>query len=408
MAGALLHDARKSAQVEPKAGVGPSKRVASMGRTPTETRSVKRLAVIAADAASILRQRGELLADVLARRHSVLALVPEQSRGAIDQLNERGFAAATFPMPSGDPQLFADGRTITAIAAALSEWRAHVVLASGAKAMLLGAEAAKKAGVSRRVGLVTTMPATLAAGGDTPPPWAWRRLLRPGLRALDAVVCHNDSQRAHLQAMRLLPASASIIVVPGAGVDLVANAAQPLPALVANGATALNFVMIARKDLAKGVIEFGEAARRVREKAPDTRFSLAGPDGDIAEQMLAGFADSVQILSDQADVRPLIGAAHVVVVPSWSEGMPRVLLEALAAGRPVIASDIPGCREAIDVRVNGVLVPPRDPAALADAMLSFLKRPDLIPAMSRASRTKAERRFDVRVVNAKLLEVLGL
>jgi len=175
-----------------------------------------------------------------------------------------------------------------------------------------------------------------------------------------------------------------------------------------DGVPALNFAMIARKDASKGVVEFCKAARLVREKAPDTRFVLAGPDGGLPASLLARYHDCVQILVDQADVRPLIGAAHVVVVPSWGEGMPRVLLEALAAGRPVITTDTPGCRDAVDERVNGVLVPARDASALAEAMLSFLKRPDLIPAMARASRAKAERRFDVRAVNAKLLEVLGL
>ncbi len=377
-----------------------------MRQATSETRSVKRLAVIAPDAASILRQRGELLSDVLARRHSVLALVPEQSRDALPALNECGFAATTFPMSSTEPHLFADGKTIAAISAALAEWRAHVVLATGAKTMLIGAIAAKKAGVSRRVGLVTTLPTALSANAAIP--WGWRRLMKVGLRSMDALVCHNEDQRARLKALGFLPPIVEAAVVAGAGVDLARNAAQPLPPLVANGVTALNFLMIARKDTAKGVVEFCEAARLVRDKAPDTRFILAGPDGDIAGQVLGGYSDSVQMLGDQADVRPLIGAAHVVVVPSWSEGMPRVLLEALAAGRPVIASDIAGCREAVDERVNGVLVTPREASALAEAMMSFLKRPDLIPAMARASRTKAERRFDVMAVNAKLLEVLGL
>jgi len=379
-----------------------------MSRAPTETKSVKRLAVIAPDGASLLRQRAELLAAVLARRHSILTLVPQQASAAIPELEARGFTAAVFAMPSTEPRMLADGRTIKMLAETLAEWRAHVILGYGAKPMLLGAVAAKKAGVGRRVGLLTALPAGLDADPAAVPPWGWRRLMRSGFEALDAVVCHNEAQRQRLQGLGLMPAGVASAVVAGAGVDLVANAAQPLPPMVVDGVPALNFAMIGRKDAGKGAVEFCKAARRLREKAPDTRFILAGPDGGLPAALLSRYQDCVQILGDQADVRPLIAAAHVVVVPSWGEGMPRVLLEALAAGRPVITTDTPGCREAVDERVNGVLVPPRDASALAEAMMSFLKRPDLIPAMARASRAKAERRFDVRAVNATLLEAMGL
>jgi glycosyltransferase involved in cell wall biosynthesis len=334
--------------------------------------------------------------------------VPETAAASIPQLKERGFAAATFAMARAEPQLLADGKTIAAIATTLADWRAHVVLGCGAKPMLLGALAAKKAGVTRRVGLLTALPGPMVADAAAQPSWGWRRLMKAGFKALDGLVCYNDSQRARLQAQGLLPKGLVPTQVAGAGVDLARNAVQPLPPMVIDGRPALDFLMVARKDAAKGAVEFCEAARLVREKAPDTRFILAGPDGDLPEASLAGYHDCVQILPDQPDVRALIGAAHVVVVPSWCEAMPRVLLEALAAGRPVIASAIAGCREAVDERVNGVLVPPRDSHALAAAMMSYLKRPDLIPAMARASRAKAERRFDVRAVNATLLEVLGL
>lgn len=115
---------------------------------------------------------------------------------------------------------------------------------------------------------------------------------------------------------------------------------------------------------------------------------------------------AVEVLGELADIRPALAAAHVSVLPSHSEGMPRAVLEALAMGRPVITSDIPGARETVDERVNGVLVPPSQVEPLVAAMESFLKRPDLIAAMARASRQKAERRFDAAAVNAVLHHVL--
>jgi glycosyltransferase involved in cell wall biosynthesis len=88
--------------------------------------------------------------------------------------------------------------------------------------------------------------------------------------------------------------------------------------------------------------------------------------------------------------------------------MPRPLLQALTAGRPIVTTNIPGCRDTVDERVNGCFVAPRDADALADAMESYLKRPDLIPAMARASRAKAERFATAASVKRTMLELLRL
>ena len=98
----------------------------------------------------------------------------------------------------------------------------------------------------------------------------------------------------------------------------------------------------------------------------------------------------------------------VYVLPSYREGLPRSTQEAMAMGRAVITTDAPGCRETVDDGVNGFLVPVRDVNALVAAMLRFIEKPDLIESMGQQSRRLAEERFDVRRINAKLLEVLGL
>src|SRR5690606_19451999 len=102
------------------------------------------------------------------------------------------------------------------------------------------------------------------------------------------------------------------------------------------------------------------------------------------------------------EVRPWMMRASVFVLPSWREGVPRSTQEAMAMGRPVITTDAPGCRETIEDGVNGYQVPVRDARALAQAMLRFVREPDLIESMGAASRRLAEDRFDVRRVNARL------
>ena len=199
-------------------------------------------------------------------------------------------------------------------------------------------------------------------------------------------------------------------LVPGVGVDLAAFPAMPLPPLDAG----LVFLMTAPLDRQSGIETYAIAAEIVAARAPKARFRLlaepieteaapsSGRDGLITRLDQPGQRPSA------ADHRDALASAHVFVSASSRAGMPQPLLESLAASRPVIATDVPGSRETVDERVNGILVPPGNPAALADAMLSVLARPGLLAAMARASRLKAERRFDGQVAGRLIREALGL
>jgi glycosyltransferase involved in cell wall biosynthesis len=195
--------------------------------------------------------------------------------------------------------------------------------------------------------------------------------------------------------------------VSGGGVDLEHQAVLQLPPL-GNG---LVFLMIASLDWRRGIKEYCEAAKILRARAPSLRCLLAVlPDEgakaiDMADLALQANVEYVGLADDHAE---LLTEAHVFVYPGCAEGMPRPLLQALAAGRPIVTTNVAGCRETVDERVNGVLVPPRDPEALAEAMESFLRRPDLIPAMARASRSKAERFDSVATVRRTMLGAAGI
>lgn len=378
-----------------------------MSVPPPASTAVKRVAVLAPDATSLVRSRGDLLRAIATLRHSVTCLVPEDAPGR-DALAAwaaaEGVTITSYPVAGGG--FFRDRTAATALAALLADLEPHVVLAYGpsgtAAALALAAARAKPA---RLVVMLTRLdeadraPARRLLG---------RRDLPRALRLADAVIVHNREDAASLLATGALDAARPATVVPGAGVDIERFAATPLPPPSAG----MTFLCIARRDERSGVLDFCAAARAVRQRAPQARFVLAGPDGfgpgAVDAARLAPYADCVELMGDVTDVRPLLAACHVAVVPSRSEGMPRVLAEALSCGRPVIASAIGGCRDAVDERVNGILVAPGDTAALAAAIESVLKRPDLIPAMSRASRLKAERRFDVAEVNRSVLAVMGL
>lgn len=167
--------------------------------------------------------------------------------------------------------------------------------------------------------------------------------------------------------------------------------------------------MIARLLRDKGVAEFVEAARRVRSRHPGVRFQLLGATGSenrsaIDATTLQGWVaeGAVEYLGTTADVRPAIAAASCVVLPSYREGAPRTLIEAAAMARPVIATDVPGCRAVVDRDISGFLCAVRSAGSLAAAMERFLELPpDARAAMGAAGRAKMVREFDqARVVAA--------
>jgi glycosyltransferase involved in cell wall biosynthesis len=369
--------------------------------------ALRRVALVGPSAAGLVRLRGALIRDLVAARHPVLCLVPDLTPRWSAAIAELGAEAGEYPLRTGGVHLLADRQSITALAARLADWRAQVVMGYHPKPMLLAALAGQRAGAERIVALVSSLGDALLDGAD-PPGWGWRRLYRSGLGASHAVVFHNPNDGRTLVELGLLEHDTPSVVVAGAGVDIAGSEAQPMPP----HDDGLVFLMIAALDRLKGVIEYCEAARRVRERSPGTRFRLAGSSGAGATALsrgdLAAYAGVVEVLGDVEDTASLLAACHVFVLPSYAEGMPRAVLEALAAGRPILTTNVAGCRETVDERINGVLVPPRDAAALAAAMESFIARPDQLASMARASRAKAERRFDERTVNSALFEVLGL
>jgi glycosyltransferase involved in cell wall biosynthesis len=198
-------------------------------------------------------------------------------------------------------------------------------------------------------------------------------------------------------------------LLPGSGVDLERFKPVQLP----DGST--TFLLVARLLRDKGVVEFVEAARMLRARLPTARFQLLGPiDEDnrtaISRRELQSWVaeGAVEYLGTTDDVRPYIAAASAVVLPSYREGMPRSLLEAAAVGRPLVAADVPGCRDVVEDGVNGYLCTVRDPSSLASAMqrLAELPLPERL-VMGQAARRKVQERFNEEFVVQAYLDVLA-
>ncbi|MFO1496833.1 MAG: glycosyltransferase family 4 protein [Verrucomicrobiota bacterium] len=223
------------------------------------------------------------------------------------------------------------------------------------------------------------------------------------------VVLQNREDFTFFSQRRILSPAVPHLITPGSGVNLRQFAVTLVPC------QPIRFLLVARLLAEKGVREFVAAAQILRSRHAGCRFRLVGPferhPGAIRPFEVQHWVDEglIEFTGWVDEVYPHLAEASVFVLPSYyREGVPRSVLEAMAVGRPIITTDAPGCRETVQSGVNGFLIPPRDVGGLVQAMEKFVVRPELLQAMGTASRTLAEQRFDVRQVNASLIEFMAL
>lgn len=203
-------------------------------------------------------------------------------------------------------------------------------------------------------------------------------------------------------------------LIPGSGIDLTFFHPQfNSPAVTENGQ--LRFVLIARLLWDKGIGEFVNAARSVKEKYPQTLFRIVGPGGvqnrtAIAEDVISGWVKEgvVEYMGESDDVRKVIAMHDCVVLPSYREGMSRVLLEAAAMGKPIITTNVPGCKHVVEHGINGLLCAAQDTHSLAQSLHAFIAMgPEAREKMGHKSREKAAREFDQRLVHQAYLKAIS-
>jgi glycosyltransferase involved in cell wall biosynthesis len=221
---------------------------------------------------------------------------------------------------------------------------------------------------------------------------------------LKVIFQNPDDRNAIMKAVSL--EVKKIVTIRGSGVDLSKFSVKPLPA-------GLPIVVMASRLLRdKGVIEFLKAVQLLKKRGVGARFWLVGnPDPgnptsiDFEQLLKTHDAKGVELLGQRDDIFEVFSQSHIVVLPSYREGLPKVLLEAAACGRAVVTTDVPGCRHAVEVGVTALLVPPYDPVSLADAIESLIIDQDLCCRMGLAGRDLAEREFSIDKVVATHLTI---
>jgi glycosyltransferase involved in cell wall biosynthesis len=371
----------------------------------------RKVVVIDGFAPALVNLRGDLIAAMTATGHEVIACAPGDHPEVAAALRARGARYLPIELDRVGTNPFADLSSLLKLRRLLLQLGPDLVLARTGKAVIYGAGAARLAGVPHIFAMFTGLGYAFIEGRELK-----RRILRQvttllyraSLAGCDAILFHNRDDRDEIRRTGIVAAGKRLVVVDGSGVNAAHYGYSPVPP----GPPA--FLLVARLLRDKGIVEYVEAARSLRAAHPQAHFRLLGPLDPNPAGLSAAVLErweaegAIEYLGEAADVRPHLRACTVYVLPSYREGMPRSVLEAMAIGRAIITTDAPGCRETVVEGGNGFLVPPRNADALAEAMRRFIIQPDLAVGMGRCSRQVAEQRFDVHRINAVMLEAMGL
>lgn len=358
---------------------------------------------------NIVNFRSHLVRGLVAAGYDVVAVAPGDAYA--EAVRQLGCRFVPLAMDSGGTNILRDAMLLIRCVRLIRSERPDVILSYTVKPNIYGSFAARIAGVPI-INSVEGLGATFIRTG-----WLTRfvSLLYKAAMAHSSVVffLNPDDRREFMSRSLIRPEQARDIA--GAGIDLEEfRPDEPQAGNAPVRPAGCTFLLIARMLYDKGIGEFVEAAQVVRRSHADARFQLLGfldvenPAAISREQMTRWVeAGWVEYLGQTSDVRPFIRQADCVVLPSYREGLPRTLIEASAMGRPVVATDVPGCREVVDDGVTGLLCAPRDASDLAVKLSAIASLdPDARTAMGLKGREKVAHTYDVRLVIATYLQTI--
>lgn len=353
---------------------------------------------------NLVNFRGALLPALQGAGYRLVALAPLD--GQAEELCRRGVEVHPIAMARSGMNPLADIGLMLRYVRALRALRPAAYCGFTIKPNVYGAIAARLTGVPA-INNVTGLATPYLSEGLV---WALaERLYRFAFKRSDTVFFHNREDLDIMVARRVIRPEQGR-VIPGSGVNL--EHFKPDGA-ASEGAPV--FLFIGRAIVHKGIREYVEAARELRQRLPDARFQLLGnPDPhnptSVGDAEFRSWIEEgiIEHLGEHGDVRPFIREATAVVLPTYREGMSRALLEAAAMGKPLVGSDVAGSRELVEEGVTGALCKARDVESLAEAMERIARAvPQRLTEMGRAARAMAEREFGEEHVVDAYLEVLA-
>ena len=351
--------------------------------------------------------RGDLVKEFVKKGYEVVVTGPDQTD--VDKIEDLGARFVEIPMNKTGTSVMGDLKYCKQLATLLRKEKPDITLGYTVKPVIYGAIAAKLAGVKNINSLITGGGYTFISTSLKARVLGLivRTLYRIGLRRADHVIFQNPDDLKEFVKSRLVKRK-KCSFVHGSGVNLEQFQPVPYPKKI-------SFFCLSRLLKSKGVCEYLEAARFVKERYPEVNFYLLGKyETDMQDAVEKKYVEQfikdgiITRFEETNDVRPYYEQCSVYVLPSYREGTPRTVLEAMAMGRPIITTDTQGCRETVKEGKNGFLVPIKDSKAVAEKMMWFMDHPMEIETMGKESIIFVKKKFDVRKVNRRMMMIMGV
>lgn len=368
---------------------------------------MKKIVLISPKNRTVYNFRGDLIKEIIGRGYEVIVTGPD--RIDVDKIEALGARFKEIPMEKTGTNISSDLNYCKELIRFLKEEKPEVTLGYTVKPVVYGAIAAKRAEVKNINCLITGGGYTFVSRSVKARILGMivRNLYRVGLLNATNVIFQNKDDLQEFSAKRLVNKK-KCSYVNGSGVNIDQFKPMPMP-------EELTFFMLSRLLKSKGVGEYLEAARTVKKQYPQVKFKLLGKyEYVMQDAMNHDYVESfindgtIERFEETEDVRPYYEKCSIYVLPSYREGTPRTVLEAMAMGRPIITTDTQGCRETVIDGANGFLVPIKDSDAIAEKMIWFIEHPEVIQEMGERSRQYASEKFDVNKVNAEMIRIMNL
>jgi glycosyltransferase involved in cell wall biosynthesis len=374
-----------------------------------------KVAIISNSAFSVVNFRSNFIKDLVSQGCTVYALAPDFTQKERTPLRNIEAVPVDYYMERTGQNPLKDVRSLGSLVKTLKKISPDITFSYGIKPVVYGLWAARIININRRYAMVAGL-GTLYADpeGASLKKRASRRvadyLYKFSLPFADKVFFQNPDDIELFEEQGIIQKGQPVLI-NGSGVDVNHYRADGLPQ------QDITFTLVSRLIKEKGIYEFVESARRLRSKYPDKniKFTLLGdvdanPNLVKTSELQGWVAEGIIRWPGHVDeVKPWLEKTSVFVLPTYyREGTPKSMLEAMAMSRPVISTDMPGCREAVEEGRNGYLIEPKSVEQLVSAMERFISEPDLIGQMGAESRKIAVAKYDVKDVNARLMENMGL
>lgn len=346
--------------------------------------------------------------EFVARHYTVIAIAPFDEH-VVRELSRKGISFIATPLSRNGRNPFEDVWNFMKLFLLLKKQQPNYFFSYTIKPVIYGSLAARLANIPHIYSMITGTGYAFAKQNIV------NRLIGRIVKTmLKYTLCFNkkvffqnkDDAELFLKT-KIIRSSSQITIVNGSGVDIDFFKQVPLPKNI-------SFLMIARLLYDKGIREYIEAAALIKKNNPNITFKVAGwidtnPNAISETELLTWIKNgAIDYLGRLSDVRPAIADATVYVLPSYAEGTPRTVLEAMSMGRPIITTDVPGCRETVVSGINGFLVPAKNVEALYNAMHYFINKSEQSHIMGKKSREIAEQKYDVYKVNQSILTQMNI